>query len=77
MTPPPVYHASPLPSFCTVSTEPVRRAVSFAEAVKEIVVWWRGRRLSLAERIREQRTVERLAAELAEDAAKQSDKAGS
>jgi hypothetical protein len=74
MTPPPVYHVSPLPSFCTV---PARPQPSMVEALRQIVAWWRGRRPTFAERIREEKMVERLAAELAEDAAKQSDKAGS
>jgi ribosomal protein S7 len=74
MTPPPPYSASPLPSFCTV---PARPQPSLPQALREIVTWWRGRRPSFAERIREEKMVERLAAELADEAAKQSDKAGS
>jgi hypothetical protein len=67
MTPPRVYHVSPLPSFCTV---PARPQPSLPQALWEIVAWWRGRRPSLAERIREEKKVEKIAELLAEEDAK-------
>jgi hypothetical protein len=58
----------PLPSFCTISTSPVRRAVSFAETVKAVWWWVTGHHvLSLREQIRDARLVERLAEEIAEE----------
>ena len=67
MTPPPRYSASPLPSFCTISARP---QPSLLQALREIVAWWRGRRPSLVERIREEKRVEKIAELLAEEDAK-------
>jgi hypothetical protein len=38
--------------------------------LREIVAWWRGRRPSLAERIREEKMVEKITQLLAEEDAK-------
>jgi hypothetical protein len=65
MIPPRHPSASPLPSFCTVPT-PARRTPTLSESLRQIAAWWRGKRPSLQERIRERDLVERLAAEIEE-----------
>jgi hypothetical protein len=66
MRPPPVYHASPLPSFCTVV--PVRRVPSFAETLNAVWRWVTGHHaLPLREQIRDAQLVEALAAEWEEE----------
>jgi hypothetical protein len=65
MRPPQIYHASPLPSFCTVV--PVRRVPSFAETLKAVWRWFTGHHaLPLREQIRDEQLVERLAEEIEE-----------
>ena len=65
MRPPPIPHASPLPSFCTVPA-PARRAPTLSESLREIRAWWTGKRPTLRERQIEEKAIERLAEEIAE-----------
>ena len=57
MRPPPIPHASPLPSFCTVPA-PARRTPTLSESLREIRAWWTGKRPSLQAQIRERDLVE-------------------
>jgi hypothetical protein len=63
---PPLSHfASQLPSFATRPGR-VSRPITIAQALREIFAWWRGRRPSYQEQMREERQVERLAEAMAE-----------
>lgn len=66
MRPPPIPHASPLPSFAT-RPHVAPRPVSFAELLRAIIAWWKGRPPTLRKRQIEQQRVDRLAEELAEE----------
>ena len=68
MTPPRYYSVPPLYSFCTIP--PRWPSPSFADALRAIWVWLRGkhRPVSLKRQIAEARLVERLSIELAEAA---------
>lgn len=66
MIPPRHPSASPLPSFAT-RPQVAPRPVSFANSLRAIVAWWKGRPPTLRERQIEQQRVERLAEELAEE----------
>ena len=63
------YHASPLPSYCTVT--PVRRVASFSEVFAEVWRWLRGkpRQVFPTDRLREARLVDEIAAQLDLDSA--------
>ena len=68
MRPPPIPHASPLPSFCTrpEGAFPITRRVSFAEALGQVVGWPRGRQPDWRQRVREAKWVDLLAEEFPE-----------
>jgi hypothetical protein len=69
MRPPDRYSASPLPSFCTITT---RSTPSFADALRMIWSWSRGKRrpVSLKRQIAEARAVAEIADALEADARK-------
>jgi hypothetical protein len=55
-----------VPEFAHASRPFASRPVTTVEAFKAVIAWLRGRRPSLAERIREQQVVDAIAAEIAE-----------
>jgi hypothetical protein len=66
MQPLPHPSVSPLPSFCHVRSDPVRRYMSFQETVQAIIRHLTGRpRPSMRERWLAEKAVERLAEEMA------------
>lgn len=66
MVPPRHYHASPLPSFCTIPA-PIERTPSFVETLLAIWTWWRGAQPSWKDRVREARAIDALVEEMAEE----------